>query len=148
MALIELVVSDFRAAFPAFASEVLYPDEVLEGKYISVTCIISNYDENQCLSTKQRTRALYLMLAHLLRLDSLIAQGQNTVFVSSATIDKVSVSVMQPPVSEGDTFVLWLHTTNHGQEYLAIMSVATSGGAYIGGAPERAAFRRVGGIQR
>ena len=148
MALIELVPADFRAAFPPFSNETLYPDAALEGKYISVTCIISNEDENCFLSTKQRTRALYLLLAHLLQLDTYLAQGQNTVFVTSATVDKVAVSVMQPPIGQGDTFDLWLHTTGYGQELLAILAIGKSGGFYIDGAPERAAFRRVGGMQR
>lgn len=144
MALIELVVVDFRAAFPAFANETLYPDALLEGKYITATCIYSNEDEGVCLSTKQRTRVLYLTLAHLLHIDGLISQGQNTVFVQGATVDRVSVTATPPKVD--DQFNLWLSTTPYGNEIIAITTVATAGGFYIGGAPERAAFRRVGGI--
>ena len=144
MATITLDLVAFRASFPAYANDTLYPDALIEGKFITATCIISDEDEGVCLSTKQRTRALYLLTAHLLFIDGLISQGQNVVFVQGATIDKVSVTATPPQAD--DQFNLWLSTTPYGQELIAIFTVATSGGFYIGGAPERAAFRRVGGI--
>ena len=143
MAIIAFDIVAFRAAFPAFSDATAFPNALLEGKWITATCIISDDDEQCVLSTKQRTRALNLLTAHLLFIDGLIAQGQNSVFVQSATVDKVSVSAVPP--KGNSQFRLWLAITPYGNELLAIFKVATVGGFYVGGSPERSAFRRVGG---
>jgi hypothetical protein len=77
----------------------------------------------------------------------MIATGQDTVIVTSATIDKVSVGLMQPPVK--DSFQYWLMTTPYGKQVLALARAAFGAGFYVSkGLPERQAFRKVGGTFR
>ncbi|MNJ79317.1 hypothetical protein D3C77_772930 [compost metagenome] len=40
----------------------------------------------------------------------------------------------------------WLGMTPYGMQLMALLKVCTGGGLYVGGLPERAAFRSVGGI--
>lgn len=137
-------VAAFRAAFPAFASESLYPNAFLEGKWDSATCIVSpDTDCTTLLSVKQRTRVLNLLTAHLVELGNLIAEGFQGGYVNSASVDKVSVS-LDPPKTKSK-FQWWLSQTPYGQEASAIMEMAGIGGLYVGGTPERDGFRSYGG---
>jgi hypothetical protein len=133
----------FRAQFPAFADGLIYP-EVLIAMYFDVaTCYINAYDHcrlhDDCLQY-----ALNLMTAHLLALNALDPSGGGGVgAVSSATIDKVSVTT-QIPTAAGP-FRQFLIRTGFGQQLSALLSIKAVGGFMVGGSPERASIRQAGG---
>lgn len=134
----------FRTAFPAFAADPPNTDALLNGYFASATTIISaEYSGCLMLTGDRRVRALYLLTAHIAALAVLIADGQTPGYETSATVDKVSVTVEPPP--NKTQFQWWLSTTPYGAELSALLSVAAVGGIYVGGMPERSAFRRVGG---
>lgn len=142
-------VAAFRLAFPAYADPVTYSDANLQAWFTAATGYISSsYGYSWCnpivgLSGAQRVQALNLMTAHLLFLSGLSANGQVPGLMQNASIDKVSVGLTPPPVKS--QFAWWLSLSPYGQSLLALLQVAAVGGAYIGGLPERAAFRRVFG---
>lgn len=142
MTVIVFDVALFRERFPAFADSVLYPDPVLQSYWNTAACIISpqNYG---CLTGDCRAQALMLLTAHLAQLATNIQNGITPGVITSASVDKVSVSMMQPPAI--DQWGWWLAQTPYGAQLWAMLSVAAAGGLYIGGRPERSAFRKVYG---
>ncbi len=143
MAVVLFNVTAFRAAFPEFANTTLYPTPLLQGYWDSATCIISDTDYGY-LNLKARTRALNLLTAHLAKLGTMIAAGETVGLVNSATIDKVSVSLTPPP--NKNQWQWWLSLTPYGAELLALLQAQSIGGMYIGGFPERSAFRKAYGV--
>ncbi len=133
---------EFRLRFPAFANPMVYPTVVLQRYWDMATCYISDLNYGW-LHGKCRRLAIDLMLCHLLALNELIAAGQTPGLVNNATIDKVSVGLVPPPVKT--QYQWWLSLTPYGQELLALLQVKSVGGFYIGGRPELSAFRKVGG---
>lgn len=128
----------FRIAFPAFANDLIYPDALIQTQADIAACMLSDQG-CECTTLLQQ-----LMVAHLLMLNDRIMAGTgNTGQVASATIDKVSVSMTPPPGTDG--FSYWLGTTPYGLQLMALLAKCAAGGLYVGGRPERAAFRSVGG---
>ncbi|CAH0447400.1 hypothetical protein LMG10661_03466 [Ralstonia syzygii subsp. syzygii] len=142
-ALIEFDVGAFRLAFPAFVSEVVYPDATLSATWDAATCYVSPQDYGY-LRGKCRERAINLMTAHLLAIADMVKAGQTPGMATAATIDKVQVTLTPPPVKS--QWQWWMSLTPYGQQLLALLSSASVGGFYISGLPEGSAFRRVGGI--
>lgn len=146
----------FRAKFPAFASVTQYPAAVLAGYFDMAGTMISRWD-NCLVHGEQLQLALELVTAHIVALmlnPNPAAAGsgdQPSVpqvggVLQAASIDKVSVSIMAPPVRDGYDY--WFNQTPYGQQYLALITVMTAGGLYVGGMPESIGFRRVGGLYR
>lgn len=143
MAVILFDVAQFRLAFPAFASETLYPDEVLQMYWDEGTCYVSDRDCGR-LRGGCRRQALNLMVAHLATLSGIIELGVTPNVILSAGIDKISVSNMPPPVKS--QFQMWLAGTPYGLRLWALLNVRSVGGFYVGGLPERSGFRKIAGI--
>ncbi len=143
MATIVFDVVEFRAAFPEFADDTKYPDALLQRHWDNATCYVSDEDYG-CLSGACRQQAIDLMTAHLVKIEEGILSGDNSSFVQSATIDKVSVTVVPPPA--GSQYAWWLSLTPYGQQLLALLKSKTVGGLYVSGRPEKSAFRKVGGF--
>jgi hypothetical protein len=134
----------FRLQFKAFGNVNCFPDATLSGWWDIATGFISDWPS--CPFTgKQQTQALNLMTAHIGAIFTAIASGEPTVQMTQATIDKVNVTVEPPPVQQMSQFQYWLGLTPYGLMLLALLNTVTAGGFYIGGLPERDAFRRVGG---
>ena len=142
MATITFDVTKFREQFPEFSNEITYPDSMLEMYWEMATCYVSNEDYG-CLSGSCRELALYFMTAHLTKIGTDTTNGEDPAFVTSATVDKVSVSTQPPP--QKDQYEWWLSLTSYGQQLLALLKAKSAGGLYVGGSPERAAFRGIGG---
>ena len=123
----------FRSLYPAFAGVSDAAVTVAAGQ---AACYIDSTCADDC--------AIYLMVAHLLQLAANAAAGKPGGQITTATIDKVSVTVAQAPVT--DSYRYWLNGTPYGQQLLALLARCAVGGAYVGGLPERAAFRSVGGV--
>lgn len=132
----------FRVLFPAFASEALYPDGVLDVFWGSAVSFLGDYD-GCLLSGAPLQSALNYMTAHLLASDDLLKRGQTAVIVTGSTVDKVQVQLMPPPVKSA--WQWWLLTTPYGTQLWALLTVRGAGGFYVGGRPEQSAFRKVGG---
>jgi hypothetical protein len=136
-------VTLFRQQFPVFANATAYPDAMLQMYWDMAVCYVTDVGNYGWLQGNCRQLAINLMTAHLTALSVIVAGGQVPGLVQSATIDKVSVSLTPPPLK--NQWQWWLSTTPYGQQLLALLQNRSVGGWYIGGRPELAAFRRVGG---
>lgn len=146
MSTITFNVSNFRPQFPQFADDAAFPDAMLQGQFDLATAYVSA-DTYGSMPVAARTQALYLMTAHLLALGVILAadsyQGQVGV-VTGSTVGNVSVT-LQPPDSRSE-WRWWLNTTPYGAQLAALLSMQSAGGFFVGGLPERSAFRKVAGI--
>jgi hypothetical protein len=146
MTTITLDPAAFRALFPQFADAAKWPDAALSIQFGAATGYVSA-DTYGDMPVAARTNALYLMTAHLLALGVIIAQnnysGQVGV-VQGAVVDHVQITLTPPPVKS--QWQWWLNTTPYGAQLLGLLEAQAAGGFYVGGLPERAAFRKVGGI--
>lgn len=141
-----LDIAAFRLLFPAFSNPAVTPNAVIELQWTMAGVYLGTYDG--CILAGDRLQAaLNLMTAHLLELARIIAGAGDTPAtigpVTSSTIDKITVTLAPPPVTDGWRY--WLASTPYGQQLWALLTVATAGGFYVGGRPETAAFRKVGG---
>lgn len=140
-------VTNFRLLFPAFADTVKFPDAYLTAQWAMATAYISPWDSRLAAGNKLQ-QALNLMTAHLMQLNVSIAAGGATPSVGvlqSATIDKVSVTMAAPPTGTSG-WKYWLASSPYGLQLWALLRMLAGPGFYIGGLPERAAFRKVGGV--
>lgn len=124
----------FRALYPQFAG---LSDEQILATAEQAGCFLT---DNGCACTDQQQ---FLMVAHLLTLDRQAQAGGVVAQVTGATVDKVNVSIAAAP--SRDAWGYWLALTPYGLQLLALLKVCAAGGFYVGGRPERAAFRSVGG---
>jgi hypothetical protein len=126
----------FRLLYPQFAA---VSDEVVLAVAEQALCLISG------TGCDCDAAAWQLMVAHLLQLQAAATSGGGgTGPIASATIGGVSVSFQAPPTGSS-AYKYWLFTTPYGAQLAAMLARCAAGGVYVGGAPERAAFRRVGG---
>lgn len=146
MSTITLDPAAFRALFPQFADPAKWPDAALSIQFGAATGYVSA-DTYGDMPVAARTNALYLMTAHLLALGVIIAQnnysGQVGV-VQGAVVDHVQITLTPPPVKS--QWQWWLNTTPYGAQLLGLLDAQAAGGVFVGGLPERAAFRKVAGI--
>lgn len=130
-------LSAFRTAYPVFDS---VPDATAQAAATSALCLIG---QDGCDCDVQQWQ---LMVAHLLYIQGQVATGNgNAGAVTSATIDKVSVSFAAPPFGTS-AYKFWLFKSPYGGQLLAMLDRCSKGGVYVGGLPERSAFRSVGGV--
>jgi hypothetical protein len=138
--------SEFVLQFPAYATA---PPESQLQAYFALATNFVNPNDNWCggLNDGSLDYALNCLVAHYAYINDLISMGQNSVIVTSSTVDKVSVSLLAPPVK--DFFQYWLATSPYGKQLLALLRVKAAGGWYVSkGLTERRAFRKVGGTFR
>lgn len=128
----------FRLLFPQFDQ---YADDL----------VLAVSDWAQCYASgrgcKCSEQMWLLMTAHLLwlRLQSESGNAGQSGAIASASIDKVSVSFQAPTAT--DSWAHWLNMSPFGQQFMALLKVCNAGGFYVGGNPERDAFRNVYGIR-
>lgn len=135
-----LDIAAFRQAFPAFANVTAYPDATLDLRWGEAVVYLGDYD-GCLLSGVGLQSALNYMTAHILASFAIIATGQTPGVRTDARIDKVAVSTAPPPIKSGWQY--WLATTPYGLALWALLTAKSAGGYYVGGRPERAAFRTV-----
>lgn len=149
---IDFDIAYFRKAFPAFANPAAFSDEMLQMYWDWATYYVSdvnygwlsnlNSPTNPAVPGRSpgyaRSRAIQLMMAHLLQLQVLNAAGQQGGIVTQATVDKVSVGLEPPPIP--NQWQWWLNGTPYGQQLLALLQVKSAGGFYNGGVPVLGAF--------
>lgn len=135
----------FRAGFPQFADPTAFPDIKLQAHFDLATTYVSA-DTYGDMTAAARAYVLDLMTAHLLALGVIIANGNYSGqpgIVSASRVGDVQVT-LQPPPAKGQ-WSWWLNTTPYGAQLVALLEAQSVGGFFVGGLPERAAFRRVGG---
>lgn len=146
MSTITLDPAAFRARFPQFADETAFPDATIEGQFDLATCYVSP-DTYGDMSALVRQCSLYAMTAHLLALGVIIASGNYTrqpgIVINSRVGDVQGQ--LQPPPERGQ-WRYWLNLTPYGAQLLGLLDAQAAGGFFVGGLPERAAFRKVGGV--
>lgn len=142
----------FRLLFPIYDDPVKYPDALLQQFWDQATCFVSN-EVGELITEECRRQLINYMTAHLLSIWNLINDRDGTEpgdggiddsnTVVSSSIGDVSVTVQPPPI--GSQFDWWINQTPYGKHFLALLSVSSVGGLYLGGSVERQAFRKVGG---
>lgn len=140
--LITLDIAEFREWFPAYADSSAFPDGLVH-RHLDAACDHVSPRDAGPLKGDGRRRALYLMAAHLMYLEQLLLSGNAGGVVSGASIDKVSVTLTPPPIKKQLDW--WLNISPYGQQLLVLLKKKGAGGLYIGGNPEREAFRKAGG---
>lgn len=143
MASVTLDISEFREQYPTFSDKTKYPDATIQRAFDMSSIYIDN-NTNCMLDEKQLKTILYLMTAHLLQIETNALSGNTVGVVTSASIDKISVTIADP--NSKSEFSYFLNQTIYGQRLLALFKVLTMGGFYIGGKPETLAIRKVGGL--
>lgn len=140
-----LDIATFRLLFPTFANVTAFPDAYIQAQWNMATGYISPWDS--CLASGQSLQnALNLLTAHLMQINVMLAGagGSPTLgVVQSATIDKVTVTNAVPATRNGWQY--WLATTPYGLQLWALLKMLAGAGFYVGGLPERRAFRKVYG---
>lgn len=145
MSIITFDACAFRTAYPQFDNLGTYPDSVLDGYFDIATVWLSNNTSDNCfLNTARLTLALNLLTAHLAALSSMVNAGNQGGIVQSATIDKVSVNMVPPPI-KNNQFAWWINQTPYGAQFYALLTMVMAGGVYVGGRNELGNFRRGGG---
>lgn len=129
-------LAEFRTLYPQFASVA---DATVLAVSDQALCFIGETG-CECDDT-----AWQLMVAHLLQIQAAAANGGGgSGPVASATVGGVAVSFQAPPYGSS-AYKFWLFTTPYGAQLAALLARCSAGGVYVGGRPERAAFRQVGG---
>lgn len=140
-----LDLAQFRTLFPVFADGTKYPDALIETWYTVAGEYLGLCDYWNGLKGSTLDLALMQLTAHLMWSSVLLSGNKGAPLVmTSASIDKVSISTLPPPVRDGWDY--WLNTTPYGQMLWALLSMKSVGGWAYGGAPELSGFRRVGGV--
>lgn len=130
--------SAFRTQFPAFTNQTQFSNVMLQSYWNAGSSFISTTNYG-AINGANRNLMLNLMTAHMTQLSVDAADG-TTGLVKSATIDKVSVTIVTPPETKSQ-LGYWLNKTPYGQELYALMQVWATGGLFVGGSPVRASFR-------
>lgn len=143
-----LDIPTFRLLFPEFADPVKFPDAYIQAQWDVAVSAMGDMD-GWLLHGAALKNALNLLTAHFMKLNVILLAGGGagvTGVVTGATVDKVSVQMAAPPTRSGWQF--WLAQTPYGLQLWAFLSIKSAGGLYIGGRPERLAFRKVYGSFR
>lgn len=136
MADVNVSVSEFRTKFIIFSSSNKYPDDVIQNMLDTSKLYIS--PAKNCLVPEDvQKQMIYLLTAHMLEQQNQMLSGNGGVAglqLSSASVDGVSVGIAIPQSrSELD---YWLNTTMYGRQLLALLSMLSGIGVYIGGQRE------------
>lgn len=140
-----LDIPTFRLLFPEFANATTFPDAYITAQWDVAVSAMGDVD-GWLLAGPALKTALNYLTAHLMKINVLIASGGGggvTGVVTGATIDKVSVQMAAPVTKSGWQY--WLASTPYGMQLWAFLQMKSAGGLYIGGRPERRAFRKVYG---
>lgn len=137
MAEVSLSIAEFRQRFPAFSDTTKYSDEFLTGCLDTAKLYISP-NENCLVSDSQIKQLIYLMTAHLAEINYSLMNGTSSSIgggqISSAHIGDVSVTKAIP--NNKTDLDYWLNTTPYGMQLLALLSMLTGIGFYMGGQME------------
>jgi hypothetical protein len=137
----EFDIAAFQAAYPAFANA--FTASIQNWVNIVLGSSMASWFNSTSVTQQQ------LIVAHigyLLTNANTIGNSQGGGAVTNATEGSVSASFVAPPVKDGLEY--YLSSSTYGQMLWAMLNVSAAGGQYIGGMPERHAFRKVRGSFR
>lgn len=122
---INVSVLEFIEKFPEFAQ-----NEYTDVMFCRAQAYISNLNCG-LLQDCSRKLAIYLLMAHLLTIQNAISSGDTSGLIqASASIDKISVSNVPPPVDESN---YWFFLTPYGQQLWMLFDFHFATPGYIGG---------------
>lgn len=132
---VTVTIQEFRQRYPEFADKDKYANASLEDTLDLASCYISLRDYGS-LRGNCRKRAFYLMMAHLQTIKDMLKKGKTQVVVtSSASIDKVSVTLAMPPINSQAQW--WFNISTYGSQLWAMLEIKASAPFYIGGSFQR-----------
>ena len=134
----KLKLNEFRIIFDQFKNESLYPDFLIEHELDVAECYLGTFGGSDC-----RLFEFQLMVAHLLYLRSMIREGKTHLVIADASENEISVTLVEPPTS--GAFQYWLAVSPYGLQLLGIWKQRATSGMFVGGSPERDAFRKMNG---
>lgn len=129
----------FQQAFPAFSDTPTAAIQVWV-EIVEQSPMASWFD---CAPTTQQ-QLIVAHIGYLLANANTIGNSQGGGAVVSATEGSVSASFVAPPVRDGLEY--YLSGSVYGQMLWAMLNIGAAGGVYVGGLPERRAYRKVGGV--
>lgn len=137
MANVSLSVAEFRQQFPAFSDTTKYSDEFIQAQ-MNIAQLYISPEENCLVKNEILKQMIYLMTAHLVALNSNLANGSSSNVgggqIASASVGGVSVSKAIP--NNRTELDYWLNLTPYGMQLLALLSMLTGVGFYMGGQQE------------
>ena len=137
MAELVLSVAEFRQRFPSFSDTTKYSDEFIQSQ-LDVAMLYISPDPNCLVTQCQQKQMIYLLSAHLVELNKSVASSSGSSIgagqVASASVGGVSVSKALP--NNRTELDYWLNMTPYGMQLLALLSMLTGVGIYIGGQRE------------
>lgn len=131
----------FRAALPAFQDASTPVIDV----WVDIVQGSSMASWFACAPQTQQ-QLIVAHIGYLLTNANTVGNSQGGGAVVSGTEGSVSASFVPPPVKTGLEY--YLSGSVYGQMLWAMLNVQSAGGVYVGGLPERRAFRKVGGTFR
>ena len=141
---LELTPDMFIAQFPEFAPKVevnddcccVPPPPIDDSIGLMLSRALNYVSPFSVLCGDKKQYVVFLLTAHFLTLQNNIKDGEvSGGLQTSASIDKVSVTVAPPPFS--DNFEYWLSQTIYGQQLLAFLYLQPSIPNLIGGSFQR-----------
>ena len=124
----ELTEQVFIAQFPEF--------ENADNIELMITRALNYFRPYNFFCPEEWQYVIFLLTAHLLTQQAAIKNGDSTGGLqTSASIDKVSVSIAPPPFSDGWGY--WLSQSRYGQELLALLELKIATPGYVGGSFQR-----------
>jgi len=128
---VDITYEGFISMFPEFADQSQFPIQTIKSFIIQAECYITpnNVGEMTC---KSRELAIYLMVAHLLTLNSYILSGNKSgILLTNANIGDVSVSGALPAAR--DMRDQWYGYTIYGVRLKALLDSFIGMGMYMQG---------------
>jgi len=127
--LVDITYDGFIAMFPEFADTTAYPRGTVDGYIIQAQCYISPNNVGE-MTGKSRELAIYLMIAHLLTLNSYVMEGNATpMLMQSANIDNVQIN-LTPPAAQ-NMRDQWYAYTMYGIRLKALLDSFIGMGFYV-----------------
>ena len=135
MANVIVTIAEFRQRFPAFSDTTKYSDEVVQTQ-LDVAQLYISPKKNCLVNQSQQKQMIYLMTAHLLTINTALANGDTTAGgqIASASVGGVSVSKAIP--TNKTELEYFLNSTGYGMQLLTLLSLFSVVGFYIGGQRE------------
>jgi len=123
---VTVCLDEFLQQFPTFNTYNEYTEIMLDRAQCYISTVNSGLLKDCC-----RKLAIYLLTAHLLTIQNAMNSGDMSGLIqASASIDKVSVSNVPPPVTESN---YWFFLTPYGQQLWMLFDFNFVTPGYIGG---------------
>lgn len=128
---VNVTYAGFVSMFPEFADQSVYPAATVNSFIVQAKCYITPNNVGMMVG-ESRELAIYLMVAHLLTLNSYILSGNTSgVIITNSSIGDVSVSGT-PPASR-DMLEQWYGYTIYGVRLKALLDSFVGMGMYLQG---------------